>query len=116
MLKGDIAKMLPKDTFIYADSAEPKSIEEIRRTGVNIMPVSKGADSIVFGIQTMQTQEYLITSSSKNVINEFQKYIWQKDKRGDTQNKPIDKYNHAIDAIRYHEMMDIGVKNQVFFF
>ena len=116
MLNGDIAKMLPKDTFIYADSAEPKSIEEIRRTGVNIMPVSKGADSIVFGIQTMQTQEYLITSKSKNVINEFQKYIWQKDKRGDTQNKPIDKYNHAIDAIRYHEMMDIGVKNQVFFF
>jgi phage terminase large subunit len=116
MLNHDIAKVLPKDTFVYADSAEPKSIEEIRRTGVNIMPVKKGADSIVFGIQTMQTQEYLITSKSKNVINEFQKYIWQKDRRGDTQNKPIDKYNHAIDAIRYHEMMDIGVNNKVFFF
>ena len=116
MLNGDIAKVLPKNTYIYADSAEPKSIEEIRRTGVNIMPVTKGADSIMFGIQTMQTQEYLITSKSKNVINEFQKYIWQKDKRGDTQNKPIDKYNHAIDAIRYHEMMDIGVNNKVFFF
>ena len=116
MLNGDIAKVLPKDTYVYADSAEPKSIEEIRRTGVNIMPVTKGADSIMFGIQTMQTQEYLITSKSKNVINEFQKYIWQKDKRGDTQNKPIDKYNHAIDAIRYHEMMDIGVNNKVFFF
>ncbi len=116
MLNGDIAKVLPKNTYIYADSAEPKSIEEIRRTGVNIMPVTKGADSIMFGIQTMQTQEYLITSKSKNVLNEFQKYIWQKDKRGDTQNKPIDKYNHAIDAIRYHEMMDIGVNNKVFFF
>ena len=117
MLNGDIAKMLPKDgTYVYADSAEPKSIEEIRRTGVNIMPVTKGADSIMFGIQTMQTQEYLITSSSKNVINEFQKYIWQKDKRGDTLNKPIDLFNHAIDGIRYHEMMDIGVKNKVFFF
>lgn len=116
MLNGDIAKVLPKNTFIYADSAEPKSIEEIRRAGVNIMPVTKGADSIMFGIQTMQTQEYLITSKSKNVLNEFQKYIWQKDKRGDTQNKPIDKYNHAIDAIRYHEMMDIGVNNKVFFF
>ena len=116
MLNGDIAKVLPKDTYVYADSAEPKSIEEIRRTGVNIMPVTKGADSIMFGIQTMQTQEYLITSKSKNVLNEFQKYIWQKDKRGDTQNKPIDKYNHAIDAIRYHEMMDIGVNNKVFFF
>ena len=116
MLNGDIAKVLPKNTFIYADSAEPKSIEEIRRAGINIMPVTKGADSIMFGIQTMQTQEYLITSKSKNVLNEFQKYIWQKDKRGDTQNKPIDKYNHAIDAIRYHEMMDIGVNNKVFFF
>ena len=117
MLNGDIAKVLPKDgTYVYADSAEPKSIEEIRRAGVNIMPVTKGADSIMFGIQTMQTQEYLITSSSKNVINEFQKYIWQKDKRGDTLNKPIDMYNHAIDGIRYHEMMDIGVKNKVFFF
>lgn len=116
MLNGDIAKVLPKNTYIYADSAEPKSIEEIRRAGINIMPVTKGADSIMFGIQTMQTQEYLITSKSKNVLNEFQKYIWQKDKRGDTQNKPIDKYNHAIDAIRYHEMMDIGVNNKVFFF
>ena len=117
MLNGDIAKVLPKDgTYVYADSAEPKSIEEIRRTGVNIMPVTKGADSIMFGIQTMQTQEYLITSTSKNVINEFQKYIWQKDKRGDTLNKPIDLFNHAIDGIRYHEMMDIGVKNKVFFF
>ena len=116
MLNSDIAKVLPKNTFVYADSAEPKSIEEIRRAGINIMPVTKGADSIIYGIQTMQTQEYLITSKSKNIINEFQKYIWQKDKRGDTQNKPIDKYNHAIDAIRYHEMMDIGVKNKVFFF
>ena len=116
MLNSDIAKVLPKNTFVYADSAEPKSIEEIRRAGINIMPVKKGADSIIYGIQTMQTQEYLITSKSKNIINEFQKYIWQKDKRGDTQNKPIDKYNHAIDAIRYHEMMDIGVKNKVFFF
>ena len=116
MLNGEIAKNLPKNTFIYADSAEPKSIEEIRRHGVNIMPVKKGADSIVFGIQTMQTQSYLITSKSTNVINEFQKYTWIKDKSGIVKNKPIDKYNHSIDAIRYHEMMDIGVKDKVFFF
>ena len=116
MLNHDIAKVLPKNTYVYADSAEPKSIEEIRRTGVNILPVKKGADSIIYGIQTMQTQEYLITSRSKNIINEFQKYIWAKDKRGDTLNKPIDKFNHAIDAIRYHEMMDLGVQHKVFFF
>jgi phage terminase large subunit len=116
MLNNDIAEVLPKNTYVYADSAEPKSIEEIRRTGVNILPVKKGADSIVFGIQTMQTQEYLITSRSKNTINEFQKYTWAKDKRGDTLNKPIDKFNHAIDAIRYHEMMDLGIQHKVFFF
>ena len=116
MLNGEIAKSLPKNTFIYADSAEPKSIEEIRRHGVNIMPVKKGADSIVFGIQIMQTQSYLITSNSTNVINEFQKYTWIKDKSGIVKNKPIDKHNHAIDSIRYHEMMDIGIKDKVFFF
>jgi phage terminase large subunit len=116
MLNGEIANSLPKNTFIYADSAEPKSIEEIRRHGVNIMPVKKGADSIVFGIQTMQTQSYLITSKSTNVINEFQKYTWIKDKSGIVKNKPIDNHNHAIDSIRYHEMMDIGIKDKVFFF
>ena len=116
MVNSDIAKRLPKDTFIYADSAEPKSIEEIRRFGINILPVSKGRDSIMFGIQTMQQEKYLVTSKSKNIINEFQKYIWNKDKEGNKTNKPIDNYNHAMDAIRYHEMMDIGISNKVFFF
>lgn len=116
MVNNDIAKILPKDSFIYADSAEPKSIEEIRRTGVNILPVKKGADSIMFGISTMQTQEYLVTSNSLNLIKEFRYYTWQTDKNGVKINKPIDNYNHAIDAIRYHEMMDIGVNEKVFFF
>ena len=116
MVNSDIAKILPKNTYVYADSAEPKSIEEIRRHGINIMPVSKGQDSINFGIQTMQTQDYLVTKQSVNVINELQKYTWAKNKSNETLNKPIDKYNHAIDAVRYHEMMDIGVNHDVFFF
>ena len=116
MVNSDIARMLPKNTFVYADSAEPKSIEEIRRFGINIMPVKKGADSIMFGITTMQTQNYLVTKSSKNIINEFEKYIWDKDKNNNAKNKPVDKYNHAMDALRYHEMMDIGVNEKVFFF
>ena len=58
----------------------------------------------------MQEQEYLLTSHSTNVINEFRKYAWDKDKRtGETLNKPIDDYNHAIDAIRYHEMETVGL-------
>jgi phage terminase large subunit len=116
MVNSDIAKILPKNTFIYADSAEPKSIEEIRRFGVNILPVKKGADSIMYGISTMQTQEYLVTSNSLNLIKEFRYYTWQTDKNGVKINKPIDNYNHAIDAVRYHEMMDIGINEKVFFF
>lgn len=116
MVNSDIAKILPKNTFVYADSAEPKSIEEIRRFGVNILPVKKGSDSIMYGISTMQTQEYLVTSNSLNLIKEFRYYTWQTDKNGVKINKPIDSYNHAIDAVRYHEMMDIGINEKVFFF
>lgn len=114
MVNNDIARKLPKKPFIYADSAEPKSIEEIRRTGINILPVTKGADSINFGIQTMQGQEYLITARSTNLIKEFRYYSWDKDKNGKTLNKPVDKWNHGIDAVRYHEMMTIGLKRNFF--
>ena len=116
MVNSDIARRLPKDVTIYADSAEPKSIEEIRRFGIDIRPVKKGADSIMYGISTMQDQEYLVTQNSVDLLKEFRYYSWAQDKNGAKLNKPIDKYNHAIDAVRYHEMMDIGVKNEVFFF
>jgi phage terminase large subunit len=116
MVNGDIAKVLPKNTYVYADSAEPKSIEEIKRFGIDIMPVKKGADSIMYGISTMQTQEYLVTSNSLNLIKEFRYYTWQVDKNGVKINKPIDNYNHAMDAVRYHEMMDIGIGNEILIF
>ena len=116
MVNNDIAKVLPNSIIIYADSAEPKSIEEIKRTGVNIKGVTKGADSINFGIQIMQDQEYLVTSNSTNLIKELRYYSWDKDKTGKTLNKPIDSYNHAIDAIRYHEMENIGLVKNFFTF
>lgn len=113
-LKGlsnaQIAKKITTKLPIYCDSAEPKSIAELRSYGLSAYAVTKGADSITFGIQTMQEQEYLLTSHSTNLINEFRKYAWDKDKRtGETLNKPIDDYNHAIDAIRYHEMETVGL-------
>lgn len=117
MLNSDIAQILKSyREYVYADSAEPKSIEEIRRFGVNILPVKKGSDSIKFGIQTMQEQNYLVTKQSTNLINELQKYTWIKDKQGNKENKPIDQYNHAIDAVRYHEMMDIGINEKFILF
>ena len=116
LVNQDIAKMLPSGTIIYADSAEPKSIEEIRRTGKNIKGVTKGKDSIMFGISTMQGQEYLVTKQSTNIINELRYYCWDTDKNGKKLNKPIDMFNHSIDAIRYHEMESIGINNTMFFF
>lgn len=109
MVNNDIANVLKPNVTVFADSAEPKSIEEIRRRGKDIRPVRKGKDSIMYGISTMQDQEYLVTSNSVNLIKEFRYYSWDKDKTGNKLNKPIDKYNHAIDAVRYHEMMSIGI-------
>lgn len=109
MVNSDIAKVLPNDVPIYADSSEPKSIEEIRRYGKLIKGVTKGKDSINFGIQIMQSQEYLVTTNSINLIKELRSYIWDTDKQGVRLNKPIDYNNHGIDALRYHEMEVLGV-------
>jgi len=116
LVNSDIAKMLPNGMIVYADSAEPKSIEEIKRAGKYIKGVTKGKDSIMFGISTMQSQDYLVTKRSTNVINELRYYSWDTDKNGKKLNKPIDMYNHAIDAIRYHEMESIGINNRMFTF
>jgi phage terminase large subunit len=116
LVNQDIARLLPNGVVIYADSAEPKSIEEIRRTGKVIKGVTKGKDSIMFGISTMQAQDYLVTKQSTNIINELRYYCWDTDKNGKKLNKPIDMWNHAIDAIRYHEMENIGINNTMFFF
>ena len=97
-----------KGSLIVADSSEPKSIEEIRRTGQVIKGVRKGADSINFGIQIMQSQSYLVTSKSSNLIKELRAYCWDKDRTGKQLSKPTDSFNHAVDAVRYHEMESLG--------
>jgi phage terminase large subunit len=107
---SQIAKLITSKLPVYCDSAEPKSIAELTKLGVRAFGVTKGADSINFGIQTMQSQEYLITKHSTNLINELRKYAWDKDKKtGAKLNKPIDHFNHAIDSLRYHEMETVGL-------
>jgi phage terminase large subunit len=108
LVNTEIAKKLQKNVIAYADSSEPKSIEEIRRTGQLIKGVTKGNDSINFGIQIMQSQEYLVTSRSTNLIKELRSYCWDKDKTGKQLNKPTGTMNHAVDAVRYHEMESLG--------
>jgi phage terminase large subunit len=109
LINSDIANKLQKNVIAYADSSEPKSIEEIRRTGQQIKGVTKGADSINFGIQIMLSQKYLVTKQSTNLIKELRAYCWDKDKTGKTLNKPQGKNDHAIDAVRYHEMETLGL-------
>ena len=88
---------------IIADAAEPKSIEEIKRAGINkIRACKKGADSIIHGIQKLQNYEIIIHPSCVGIITEFENYTWQKDKKTDEYiNRPIDDFNHYIDALRY---------------
>jgi len=109
LLNSDIAKLLPKNVVVYADSSEPKSIDEIKRYGITIKGVTKGKDSINYGIDVIQRNEYLVTSNSQNLIKELRSYVWDTDKQGKRLNKPIDFNNHAIDAFRYHEMETLGI-------
>lgn len=118
MLNSDIIKQLDKigidkDSRIYADSAEPKSIEEIYRAGFNVKPVVKGSDSIKFGIDILQGFNLFVTQSSTNLIKELRAYTWDKDKTGKQLNKPIDDFNHAIDAMRYLAMMELKRKPEI---
>jgi len=86
---------------IIADSAEPKSIEEIHRAGFNVHACVKGADSIRNGINAMKQFRQHITPRSVNLQREFSSYSWKQDKNGTWLNMPIDMWNHGIDAIRY---------------
>ena len=86
---------------IVADSAEPKSIQEIHNAGFNIKPAVKGADSIRSGIDRLKSKTLYVTKRSTNLIKELRNYSWVVDKNGNATNKPIDDYNHAIDALRY---------------
>lgn len=106
MLNNEIAETiktleLQKDT-IYADSASPKDIDEIKRLGVRIKPAIKGPDSIIHGIQWIQQNEIIVDERCHHVIEELENYTWIKDKKtGEYINKPIDAFNHTIDACRY---------------
>ena len=87
--------------LVIADSAEPKSIDEIRSYGINILPCTKGKDSVNQGIQYVQDQKISITKRSINLIKEYRNYLWQTDKEGRNINVPDVNFNHLMDALRY---------------
>ena len=105
MTTTDIHKFLLDEDLdskpIYADSAEPRLIEELRRMGHNIFPSLKGRDSVNAGIDLLKRYKINILSTSSNAIMEFRNYKWKEDKAGTLLNIPVDTFNHIIDPCRY---------------
>ena len=101
----DFAKMIKQLTdkgVVFCDSAEPKSINELRKYGINAQSVKKGADSIEYGIRWIKGHKIIVNSKCKNTIAELQTYKYRENKQGEViSEKPLDKNNHAMDALRY---------------
>jgi phage terminase large subunit len=100
-----------KSVSIIADSAEPKSIEELRRMGWRVEGANKGKDSILNGIDILKRFRFSVTSRSSNLIKEFNAYKW-KEKDGNATNVPIDSFNHGMDALRYLALNKLAEKNR----
>lgn len=102
LLSSDIIKSVrPWGLKVIADSADPRTIQEIHNGGVRIYAVQKGAGSIVAGIDKMKEYEMFITRRSYNLQREWRNYVWAKDKDGNYINEPEDHDNHGVDAARY---------------
>lgn len=97
---ADIINLQPK-SIVIADAAEPKSIDEIRRHGITILPATKGPGSINQGIQYVQAQKVSITKRSVDTLKEYRNYNWITDKDGKIINEANDFNNHSMDALRY---------------
>jgi len=91
------------EALVIADSAEPKSIDEIKSYGIAILPFTKGKDSVRNGIQYVQSKRVSITKRSINIIKEYRNYLWAMDKNGEYVIPPVPEheFSHSMDAIRY---------------
>lgn len=102
MLNSDIATALKENDIItVADSAEPKSIDEIKSYGITIVGAEKGKDSILHGIQVVQDQRISVTRRSQNLWDEYMTYLWDRDREGRWLQKPEGGRDHLMDATRY---------------
>jgi phage terminase large subunit len=90
-------RQFAQNNLIVADNAEPRLINELKSQGLNIVPTIKGADSVKYGISLLQDYDMIIDENSVDLIKELNNYCWL-EKKSET---PIDKYNHALDALRY---------------
>lgn len=98
---SDRVKEMIGNEPVVCDSAEPKSIKELKNYGVRAYGAKKGKDSVNFGINWLRQQKIIIDVTCQNAKNEFQQYKWKEDKDGNVLPVPVDKDNHIIDAVRY---------------
>ena len=115
VLNSELSNLMKQNQVtgeIFADSAEPKSIAELKRYGHQVKPVEKGRDSVKFGIQLIQEYKLLVTKQSNNILEELSKYMWKRNRDGGYDPEPIDMYNHAMDAMRYGIMMKLGKRKE----
>ena len=100
LLAEEVKKRIESDRVV-CDSAEPKSIAELKKLGVNSVGAIKGKDSVEHGIQWLKQQRIIIDKKCVNSQNEFRQYHWKKDKDGNATRQPSDKNNHILDGLRY---------------
>jgi phage terminase large subunit len=100
VLAGVIKSKAGSD-YLKGDSAEPKSIAELQRDGVNIYGAKKGKDSVMFGIQWLQQHTIIVDKNCVNMRNELSQYKWREDSAGNAIRQPVDRNNHLIDGLRY---------------
>ena len=96
------------------DAAEPKSIAELRKSGLDIHPSQKGPDSINNGINLVKQFKLNVHVDSINAISELRRYTWAENKQGERLTKPIDLHNHICDSLRYGAF-DLFNKKSIFF-
>lgn len=118
MTNQDLANFL-KDknldqTLLFYDSAEPKSGEELRRMGILAKPAIKGQGSITAGISLIKEFDVIVSQESTNLSKEYSSYYWEELKDGTIINKPVDRFNHLMDAIRYGVYSQYSKRNDFF--
>jgi len=102
MSNAEISTALKEgDILTVADSAEPKSIDELKAYGITVVPAEKGADSILHGIQLMQDLRISVTTRSQNLWQEYSRYMWDRNREGVWLQRPENGNDHALDAVRY---------------
>lgn len=115
-LAGEIKKV--GQAITIADSAEPKSIVEMRKYGIQVQPCEKGRDSVSFRIKVTTQKKIYVTKRSKNIWNSYENYAWAEDKDGNPKGEPDHTWSHAMDAVMYpiasmhNKVSDVVVPNR----